>query len=127
MTDQFKGLEDGQAELLDIITEAMLEKKANNVTILDVREQTTLTDFFVICDAETDIQVKAIAENVSVKTKELASEPAWQKEGFDTRRWVILDYVNIVVHVFQTNLRSFYNLEKMWSDAVRVEVADVPK
>jgi ribosome-associated protein len=122
-----KKLKDEAQALVDIITEAMLEKKANNVVILDVRKLTSVADYFIICDAETDVQVKAISENVSVKTKELASEPAWQKEGLDTRRWVILDYVNIVVHVFQTNLRQFYNLEKMWSDAVRTEVVDTPK
>jgi ribosome-associated protein len=115
-----------QQALLDTITEAILEKKAHRVVILDVRELTTLTDYFVICDAETDIQVKAIAENVSVKTKELLGEPAWQKEGFSTRRWVILDYVDVVVHVFQTDLREYYNLEKMWIDAVRTEVVDTP-
>lgn len=113
-------------ELLDTITEALLEKKAHRVVVLDVRELTTLTDYFVICDAETDIQVKAIAENVSVKTKEVLAEPAWQKEGFDTRRWIILDYVDIVVHVFQTELRQYYNLEKMWIDAVRTEIVDTP-
>jgi ribosome-associated protein len=113
-------------ELLNTITEAMLEKKAHRVVVLDVRELTTLTDYFVICDAETDIQVKAIAENVSVKTKEVLAEPAWQKEGFDTRRWIILDYVDIVVHVFQTELREYYNLEKMWIDAVRTEIVDTP-
>jgi len=110
--------------LLDIITEAMLERKASNVVVLDVRKLTSMTDYFVICDAETDIQVKAISENVSVRTKELASEPAWQKEGLDSRRWVILDYVDIVVHVFQTNQRHYYNLEKMWSDAIRTEIVD---
>ncbi len=122
-----KKLHDEDQALVDIITEAMLEKKANNVVVLDVRKLTSVADYFIICDAETDVQVKAISENVSVKTKELAAEPAWQKEGLDTRRWVILDYVTIVVHVFQTNLRQFYNLEKMWSDAVRTEVVDVPK
>lgn len=126
MTDTNTEDQDTQA-LLDIITEAALEKKANNVVVLDVRKLTSMADYFVICDAETDIQVKAIAENISVKTKELASEPAWQKEGFDVRRWVILDYVDIVVHVFQTNLRNYYNLEKMWSDAVRTEIVDQPK
>jgi ribosome-associated protein len=126
MTDKITEEQDIKA-LLDIITEAMLERKASNVVVLDVRKLTSMTDYFVICDAETDIQVKAIAENVSVRTKELASEPAWQKEGYDARRWVILDYVDIVVHVFQTNLRNYYNLEKMWSDAVRTEIVDQPK
>lgn len=113
-------------ELLNTITEALLERKAHRVVVLDVRALTTLTDYFVICDAETDIQVKAIAENVSVKTRDLIDEPAWHKEGFDTRRWVILDYVDIVVHVFRTELRQFYNLEKMWIDAVRTEIVDTP-
>jgi ribosome-associated protein len=123
MTDTTTEDQDIKA-LLDIITEAMLERKASNVVVLDVRKLTSMTDYFVICDAETDIQVKAISENVSVRTKELASEPAWQKEGLDSRRWVILDYVDIVVHVFQTNQRHYYNLEKMWSDAVRTEIVD---
>jgi ribosome-associated protein len=126
MTDTYSEELDNTA-LLDIITEAMLEKKASNVVILDVSKLTSMTDFFVICDAETDTQVKAISENVSVRMKELASEPAWQKEGLDVRRWVILDYVDIVVHVFQTNLRNYYNLEKMWSDAIRTEVVDQPR
>lgn len=123
MTDTTTEDQDIKA-LLDIITEAMLERKASNVVVLDVRKLTSMTDYFVICDAETDIQVKAISENVSVRTKELASEPAWQKEGLDSRRWVILDYVDIVVHVFQTNQRHYYNLEKMWSDAIRTEIVD---
>jgi ribosome-associated protein len=123
MTDTNTEDQDTKA-LLDIITEAMLQRKASNVVVLDVRKLTSMTDYFVICDAETDIQVKAISENVSVSTKELASEPAWQKEGLGSRRWVILDYVDIVVHVFQTNMRQYYNLEKMWSDAIRTEIVD---
>ncbi len=123
MTDTTTEDQDIKA-LLDIITEAMLERKASNVVVLDVRKLTSMTDYFVICDAETDVQVKAISDNVSVRTKELASEPAWQKEGLDSRRWVILDYVDIVVHVFQTNQRHYYNLEKMWSDAIRAEIVD---
>lgn len=123
MTDTNTEDQDTKA-LLDIITEAMLEKKASNVVVLDIGKLTSMTDYFVICDAVTDTQVKAISENVSFRMKELASEPAWQKEGLDARRWVILDYVDIVVHVFQTNMRNYYNLEKMWSDAERTEVVD---
>jgi ribosome-associated protein len=126
MTDTNTEDQDTRA-LLDIITEAMLEKNASNVVILDISKLTSMTDYFVICDAVTDTQVKAISENVSFRMKELASEPAWQKEGLGARRWVILDYVDIVVHVFQTNMRNYYNLEKMWSDAVRTDIVDQPK
>lgn len=105
-------------ELLITIEEALLEKKAEDVLRLDVRGLTSLTDFFIVCHATTDVQIKAIADNVTQKTRELLGETVWKKEGLDTKRWVILDYVNVVVHIFNEELRSFYNLEKMWNDAV---------
>lgn len=104
--------------LLSTIEEALLEKGAEDILRLDVRGLSSITDFFIVCQASTDVQIKAIADNVTQQTREVLGETVWKKEGMDTKRWVILDYVNVVVHIFNTELRSFYNLEKMWNDAI---------
>lgn len=104
-------------KLVDVITEALLEKKGEEIAILDVHELTTLTDRFVICHATSDVQIKALANNVLEATKKKLGESVWQEEGRNSRRWVILDYVNVVVHIFKKELREYYGLEKMWNDA----------
>lgn len=103
--------------LIEVIGEALLDRKAEDITVLDVHELTTLADKFVICHANTDVQIKAIADNVNKETKEQLNEKAWKEEGLETRRWVILDYVNVVVHIFKKELREYYALERMWNDA----------
>lgn len=105
------------AKLVEIVTEALLEKKAEEITVLDVHELTTLADTFVVCHATSDVQIKALADNVNRATREKLGEKAWKEEGRDTRRWVILDYVNVVVHIFKKELREYYALERMWNDA----------
>lgn len=111
-------------KLIDVITEALIDKKAEDITVLDVHDLTTLADKFVICHAQTDVQIKAIADNVNKETKEQLNEKAWKEEGRDTRRWVILDYVNVVVHIFKKELREYYALEKMWNDAPTRKIED---
>lgn len=111
-------------KLIEVITEAMLERKAEDITVLDVHELTTLTDKFVVCHASTDVQIKAIANNVSQATKEQLGEKAWKEEGMESRRWVILDYVNVVVHIFKQELREYYSLERMWNDAPLTKIED---
>ena len=111
-------------KLIDVITEALIDKKAEDITVLDVHELTTLADKFVICHAQTDVQIKAIADNVNKETKEQLNEKAWKEEGRDTRRWVILDYVNVVVHIFKKELREYYSLERMWNDAPTRKIED---
>jgi ribosome-associated protein len=103
-----------------------LEKKAEEITILDVRELTTLADMFVVCHATSDVQIKALADNVSERTRRDLHEKPWKEEGKDSRRWVILDYVNVVVHIFKRDLREYYGLERMWSDAIITHVEDKP-
>lgn len=114
---------DSQA-LADVISQAMIDKKAEEVKILDVRELTTLTDIFVVCHATADVQIKAIANNILNEAREQLNEAAWRKEGMDARRWVILDYVNVVAHIFNRQQREFYGLERMWNDAKITEVSD---
>ena len=111
-------------KLIDVITEAMLERKAEDITVLDVHKLTTLTDKFVVCHATTDVQIKAIANNIAKATKEQLEEKAWKEEGLESRRWVILDYVNVVVHIFKKELREYYALERMWNDAVVTKIED---
>lgn len=111
-------------KLIDVIVEGLLEKKAEEILVLDVHKLTTLADKFIICHATSDVQIKAIADNVSKQTSQQLNEKPWKEEGRDTRRWVILDYVNVVVHIFKKELRDYYALEKMWNDAEVTKVED---
>lgn len=111
-------------KLIDVIAEGLIEKKAEDITVLNVHDLTTLTDCFVVCHATTDVQIKAIANSVVMKTKEELGEGPWQQEGRDTRRWVILDYVNVVVHIFRKDLRKHYALERIWNDAKATKIKD---
>ena len=111
-------------KLIDLITEGLLEKKAKDIKVLDVRNLTTLTDFFVVCHGTSDTQIGAIAKSVLEKVKEETGENVWQREGLESRRWVILDYVNVVVHIFSEEKREYYGIERMWNDALITELSD---
>jgi len=104
-----------------------LEKKGEQVRLFDLRQVTSMTDFFVIVSADSDKQVKAIAENVIAEMRDTEATPPWHSEGWDTLRWVIIDFVDFVVHVFQKEARLFYNLERLWADAPVFEIEDVPE
>lgn len=97
----------------------MMDKKARDIVLLDVRGLTDIADFFVLCSCDSDVHVKAVAENVR---DELAREglKAWRTEGWQGMSWVIVDYVEVVVHVFYHETRHFYKLERLWADA-RIE------
>lgn len=112
-----------QDQILKIITESIFEKKGVDVKILDLRNITTIADYFVICSGESDMQVKAIADNVD---KNLSDEgiKVWKKEGFKALSWVLIDLSDIVVHVFRNESRQFYNLERLWGDAPVQELKD---
>ncbi len=76
------------------------------------------TDYFVVCHGDSTTQVRAIADHVMEKTSAELKEKPWQKEGFENLEWVLIDYINVVVHVFNFRKRQFYQLEDLWSDAV---------
>jgi ribosome-associated protein len=103
-------------ELAEKISELMLGKKGTGVVIMDLKGLTTVTDYFVICSASSDTQVKAIADNIIKETKKLDERP-WHNEGYSNLSWILLDYVNVVAHVFLEGTRRFYNLEGLWADA----------
>ena len=105
------------------IADLMISKKAIDIVILDLKKLTSATDYFVICSADSDTQVKAIADSVQNGT-EAFGERVWHQEGYHALRWIVLDYVDVVVHVFHKEERSFYNLDRLWGDAKRTEVQD---
>jgi ribosome-associated protein len=105
------------------IADLMISKKAIDVVILDLKKLTSATDHFVICSADSDTQVKAIADSVQDGMDALG-ERVWHQEGYHALRWIVLDYVDVVVHVFHKEERTFYNLDRLWGDAKRTEVQD---
>ena len=108
------------------IAQFALGKKAHAVTIMDLRKVTDMADFFVVCSADSDVQVKAVADAVAIGTDELGISP-WHREGLSQRQWVLLDYVDVVVHIFHKETRKFYGIEKLWGDAKVELVEDTPK
>ncbi len=109
--------------LADKITSLIFNKKGYDVKILDLRKLAAFADYFIICSADSDTQVKAIADEVD---KELRDEGIkyWHKEGYKSLTWVLIDYVDVVVHVFKKDAREFYKLEKLWGDAPVEDVQD---
>ena len=93
-----------------------LEKKAFDVKVLDLRKLSAVTDFFVICSAQVDIHAKAIADSILENLEKKGIE-VWHDEGYQASRWILLDYVDVVVHIFLKEARDFYALEKLWGDA----------
>lgn len=111
-------------EIVEVITEALLSRKGKDITIMDVSELTTLTDFFIICHGTSDVQIKALSDAVEDDVRDKTGEKAWKKEGLTGRSWIILDFVNIVVHVMSKEKREYYGIERMWNDAKITKIED---
>lgn len=110
---------------IKVIADAMLEKKGEDVLCLDLRKVgTAISDFFVVCNAASTTQVRAIADNVEDRMMEILKKKPVRKQGTENGIWVILDYGDEVVHIFQTEYRNFYRLEDLWADAKRKEFND---
>ena len=104
--------------LVDVIVKGMQEKKAENITVIDLRDiDNSVCDYFVISNANSNTQLNAIADSVQKETIEVLGDKAWHKEGTDSSEWILMDYVNVVAHIFQTPVRDFYALEELWGDA----------
>lgn len=98
------------------ITDIIFNKKGYDVVIMNLNNLATFADYFVICSADSDIQVKAIADDID-KTLKDEGIKCWHSEGYLALSWVLLDYVDVVVHIFKKDAREFYKLEKLWGDA----------
>jgi ribosome-associated protein len=109
--------------LTNKITDLIFNKKGYDVKVLDLRNLTTITDYFVICTADSDTQVKAIADEVDKKLRDEGIR-AWHTEGYQAMNWILIDFVDVVVHIFKKDTREFYNLEKLWGDAPSFDAVD---
>lgn len=113
------------SKILKVIIEAIQDKKGEHIVSLDLRKiPEAVADFFIICEASSTVQVRAIGEWVEECVKKQCGEPPYKHEGMSASQWVLIDYVNVVVHVFQSETRKFYKLEEMWSDGVAEEAAE---
>ena len=111
--------------LVDSIMEGIFEKKGEHVVRLDMRKlENSVCDFFIICHASSGTQVESIAESVIYTVKKNSGELAHHKEGLDNCLWVLIDYTNVIVHIFREEQRNFYNLEALWADADSEVVED---
>jgi ribosome-associated protein len=106
-----------RSKIIKTIIAAIQEKKGENIVSLDLRKiNEAVADFFIICEAGNQPQIKAIAENIEEQVRIHCDEDPYHHEGFQSLQWVLVDYVNVVVHVMLTENRKFYKLEEMWSD-----------
>ena len=104
--------------LSEIAVQGIQEKKGNDIVRLDLRElKSSVSDYFIICSANSSTQVKAIADSVEEEIYKNTQTDPWRKEGQETADWIILDYFDIVVHIFKTEKREFYGIEDLWGDA----------
>ena len=118
--------DDNLAQLTESIVEAMQNKKAKHIVSLDLRKlNNRVVDKFIVCHGENDRQVDAIAKEVEDHIKKTLNDKPWHREGYENNEWILLDYVNIVVHVFLEEKRDFYALEELWGDAEIEEYKDL--
>jgi ribosome-associated protein len=113
------------SKIFKTIIGAILEKKGENIISLDLRKiPEAVADFFIICEASNSTQLKAIADFIEFDVKEKCGEAAYKHEGRQAQQWILIDYVNVVIHVMLPEPRKFYRLEEMWSDSSSMEHKD---
>lgn len=108
------------------LAELALSKKATDVILMDLRKLSGPSDFFVVCSADSDTHVKAIAEGIRRGSEEFGAR-VWHSEGLKALSWVLLDFVDVVVHVFHREARGFYAIERLWGDAAITRAEDTPE
>ena len=115
---------DANELLADAIVQGILEVKGKNISILNLKTiHNRVCDYFIICQADSNTQVNAIAGSVEEMVKKMTGERPYRKEGFENSEWILVDYVTVVVHIFQSQIRNYYNLESLWADAEIKEIA----
>jgi len=113
-------------QLADTIVEGIQDKKGTNIAILDLTKlDNTICQYFVICEGESTTHVDALAESVNEYVRKHADEKPNHVEGRENAQWILLDYFDVVVHVFHKDVRTFYNLEELWADAKRTEIENL--
>lgn len=111
--------------VLDIVVQTMIDRKAKNIVSLNLKKiHTAVTDYFVVCHAPSKTQVGAIADHILEEVSKQSGVRPYNKEGFENSEWILIDFVDVVVHVFLESTRDFYQIEKLWADAVRTTHED---
>ncbi|MAQ44106.1 MAG: ribosome silencing factor [Candidatus Marinimicrobia bacterium] len=105
------------------IAELMLEKKANDIKIFDVKNITTMTDHFIVCSSDSEPQTKAIANNIERTLKKNGIKPT-NIEGQNKLEWILMDYITFIIHIFRSDKRQFYDLDRLWADAKITSIKD---
>src|SRR5688572_28288060 len=115
----------GSEKLCDAIVKGMQEKKAADILVMDLRKvKNAVADFFVICSGGSDKQLDAIAESIDTEVYKAVKENPWHVEGKNNKEWMLLDYFDVVAHIFRKDRRDFFALEKLWGDAEITEIQD---
>ncbi|MCA9924164.1 MAG: ribosome silencing factor [Anaerolineales bacterium] len=104
-------------ELAHLLVDTILDKKGSHITLLDLREQTVFADYFLICTAENDRQLRALAQSVVEDAKQNGKVMANGREGMPETGWVLVDFGDLIVHLFSPSTRAYYNLEELWAEA----------
>jgi ribosome-associated protein len=110
-------------EIYDKIINALVEKKAKNIKVIDIEDLTTIATYFVICSGTSTTHIKTLADEVEFKLKEEGLLPL-RHEGYNSARWILIDYGDIIVHIFYEEDREFYNLDRLWQDGKSVNIKD---
>ncbi len=118
-----KRKDDSSQKLCNAIVKGMAEKKAADILVMDLRKvKNAVADFFVLCSGNSDKQLDAIADSIDEEVYKALKENPWHTEGKNNKEWVLLDYFNVVAHVFRKDRREFFALEKLWGDAEMTEI-----
>lgn len=116
--DQVTKKNESQTHLIDAIVRGMQDKKAEDITVLNLQKiESAVANYFVLCSAEASTQIKAIADNIVEVGYQSTKQRPWKQEGVMNKEWVLLDYTDIVVHIFRQDKRELYGLEMIWEDA----------
>lgn len=115
-------------KLAELVVKGMQEKKAVDIVVLNLKNiKNAVADYFIICSGSSDTQVDAITDSIEEEIHKSSQQGPWHKEGKEHKEWILLDYVDVVAHVFKKDRRAFYALEELWGDALVTYVEDTPR
>ena len=118
-----KNKEKYNKQLVETIVEGMQDVKAHDIVVMDMREiPNSITDYLVVCHGDSNTQVDAISKSVEKETYESLKDKPLHKEGMNNSQWILIDYVNVIVHVFYKEAREFYDIESLWADAKSTKI-----
>ncbi|WP_299361098.1 ribosome silencing factor [Winogradskyella sp.] len=110
-------------QLITTIIGGIEEVKGKEITILDLRDiENTVCDYFIVCEGTSNTQVNAIVNSIQKQVSKTTKDKPWHVEGKDNAEWVLMDYVNVVVHIFQKHIRDYYDIESLWGDAKMTQI-----